>query len=73
MPNDADFRESVAKTMHELNNVLSVVQISAVQLNADLLDRDALPPGQASDTIRARIPEAVHIVEGLRPEARNSS
>ena len=68
MPNDADFRESVAKTMHERNNVRSVVQLSV-----DLLDRDALPPGQASDTIRERVPEAVRIVEGLRPEARNSS
>lgn len=51
--------------MHELNNVLSVVQ-----LTADLLDRDAVPAAQASETIREQVQEAVQLVEGLRRRAR---
>ena len=62
---EAAFRAEVAQTMHELNNVLSVVQ-----LTADLLDRDALPASQASTTIRDQVQQAVKIVEGLRRHAR---
>ena len=58
MPADAAFRDAVATTMHELNNVLSVVQ-----LTANLLDRDAVPVAQASETIRQQAQEAVRLVE----------
>ena len=64
-PADAAFHDQVAETMHELNNVLSVVQ-----LTADLLDRDAVPVGQASETIREQVQEAVQLVESLRLRAR---
>ena len=62
---EAAFRDQVALTMHELNNVLSVIQ-----LTADLLDREAVPAGQASQTIRDQVQEAVKIVERLRRHAR---
>jgi signal transduction histidine kinase len=68
LPTDRnDFRDDVALTMHELNNVLSVVQ-----LTADLLDRDAVAPAQASETIREQVREGVRIVEQLRRRARTA-
>ena len=65
--NEAEFHDQVAQTMHELNNVLSVVQ-----LTADLLDRDAVPADQASETIRQQVQEAVRLVEALRRRARGT-
>lgn len=65
--NRNDFRDDVALTMHEINNVLSVVQ-----LTADLLDRQAVPAAQASETIREQVREAVQIVERLRQRARSA-
>ena len=65
---EAEFHDYVAQTMHELNNVLSVVQ-----LTADLLDRDAVPAAQASETIRQQVREAVQLVEELRRRARGTA
>ncbi len=65
---DADFRNTVALAMHDLNNVLSVVQ-----LTADLLDNGAVEPAQASATIREQVQEAVKLAEGLRREARGAT
>jgi len=65
LSDEAAFRTDVAQTMHELNNALSVIQ-----LTADLLDRDAVPADQASETIRDQVQDAVKIVEGLRRRAR---
>ncbi|MEE9277858.1 MAG: histidine kinase dimerization/phospho-acceptor domain-containing protein [Dehalococcoidia bacterium] len=65
---DADFRDQVATAMHNLNNVLSVVQ-----LTADLIERDAIDQASAVETIREQVQEAVKLVEGLRLEARGRS
>lgn len=62
---DAEFRDIVALTMHDLNNVLSVVQ-----LTADLIARDALAATEGADTIRDQVQQAAKLVEGLRKQAR---
>ncbi len=54
--------------MHNLNNVLSVVQ-----LTADLIERDAIDQASAVETIREQVQEAAKLVEGLRLEARGQS
>ena len=63
-PLDSAFRESVARALHDLNNVISVVQLCA-----DLLERQAVEPADAAATIREQVLQATRIIEKLHPRS----